>query len=89
MQSRDEMNRISGLKQHHSRAPPVSLQVHAKAYAGGGGCPTWSYLILNAFRYICCSHLVNKLTYAPIVRIFMAKIVKDNWQADGPMNERT
>ena len=49
IQSSAEMNYIKGLKQHHSRVPPVSLQVHAKAYAGGGGCPTWSYLILDAF----------------------------------------
>ena len=69
------MNYIKGLKQHHSRVPPVSLQVHAKAYAGGGGCPTWSYLILDAFWYVCCSHLLNKLTYTPTVWIFMAKIV--------------
>ena len=40
---------IKGLKQHHSRVPPVSLHVHAKAYAGGGGCQTWSFLILDAF----------------------------------------
>ena len=38
-----------GLKHHHSRVPPVSLQVHAKAYAGGGGCPTWLYIISDAF----------------------------------------
>jgi len=43
MQSRAEMNRINGLKQHHSRVPPVSLRVNAKVNAGGGGCPTWSY----------------------------------------------
>ena len=49
IQSSAEMNYIKGLKRHHSRIPPVSLQVHAKAYAGGGGCPTWSYLILDAF----------------------------------------
>ena len=49
IQSSAEMNYIKGLKQHHSRVPPVSLQVHAKAYAGGGGCPTWSYLILDTF----------------------------------------
>ena len=49
IQSSAVMNYITGFKQHHSRAPPVSLQVHAKVYAGGGGCPTWSYLILDAF----------------------------------------
>ena len=49
IQSSAEMNCIKGLIQHHSRVPPVSLQVHTKAYAGGGGCPTWSYLILDAF----------------------------------------
>ena len=75
IQSRAEMNYIKGLKQHHSRVPPVSLQVHAKAYTGGGGCPTWSYLILDAFWYVCCSLLVNKLPYTPTVRIFMAKMV--------------
>ena len=31
IQSSAEMNYIKGLKQHHSRVPPVSLQVHAKA----------------------------------------------------------
>ena len=31
---------INGLKQHHSRVPPVSLRVNAKVNAGGGGCPT-------------------------------------------------
>ena len=40
IQSSAKMNYIKGLKQHHSRVPPVSLQVHAKAYADGGGCPT-------------------------------------------------
>ena len=49
IQSRVEMYHIKGLKQHHSRVPPVSLQVHAKAYTGGVGCQTWSYLILHAF----------------------------------------
>ena len=49
IQSSAEINYITGLKRHHSRVPPVSLQVHAKAYLGGGGCPTWSYLILDAF----------------------------------------
>ena len=49
IQSSAEMNYIKGLKQPHSRVPPVSLQVHAKAYAGGGGCPTWSYLIQMHF----------------------------------------
>ena len=49
IQSSAEMNYIKGLKQHHSRVPPISLQVHAKAYAGDGGCLTWSYLILDAF----------------------------------------
>ena len=49
IQSRAEMYYIKGLKQHHSRVPPVSLHVHAKAYAGGGGCQTWSFLILDAF----------------------------------------
>ena len=49
IQSRVEKYYIKGLKQHHFRVPPVSLQVHAKVYAGGGGCQTWSYLILDAF----------------------------------------
>ena len=49
IQNSAEMNYTKGLKQHHTRVPPVSLQVHAKRYAGGGGCPTWSYLILDAF----------------------------------------
>ena len=49
IQSRAEMNYIKGLKQHHSRVSPVSLQVHAKAYAVGDGCQTWSFLILDAF----------------------------------------
>ena len=49
IQSRVEMYYINGLKQHHSRVPPASLQVHVKAYAGGGGCQTWSYLILDVF----------------------------------------
>ena len=49
IQSSAKINYIKGFKQHHSRVPHVSLQVHAKAYAGGGGCPTWSYLILDAF----------------------------------------
>ena len=40
IQSSAEMNYIKHLKQHHSRVPLVSLQVHAKAYVGGGGRPT-------------------------------------------------
>ena len=43
MQSRAEMNRMNGLKQHLSRVPPVSLRVIAKETAGSGGCPAWSY----------------------------------------------
>ena len=39
-------------KQHHSRVPPVSLQVDAKACAGNGGCLTWSYLMhLDMFAH--------------------------------------
>ena len=49
IQSRVEMYYIKGLKRQHSRVPPVSLQVHAKAYAGGDGCQTWSFLVLDAF----------------------------------------
>ena len=41
IQIRAEMNYIKGLKQHHSRVPPVSLQVHAKPFTGGGGFLTW------------------------------------------------
>ena len=63
------------MKQHHSRVPPVSLQVDAKVFAGGGGYLIWSYSILDAFLYICCSLLDNESTYTPTVRIFMAKMV--------------
>ena len=45
VQSMTKMNYMIGLKQQHSRVPQFSLQFHAKSYAGGGGCPTWSYLI--------------------------------------------
>jgi len=38
MQNKAEMNCLNGLKQHHSRVPPVSLRVNAKVNAGGGGC---------------------------------------------------
>ena len=73
MQSRAEMNPIIGLKQHHFQGPPVSLQVNAKLNAGSGGCPSWSYEILDTVWYICCSLLVNKSTYT--VHISMAKMV--------------
>ena len=74
-QSRDKMNRINGLKQHHFRVPSVYLRVHTKACADRGGCLTSHYLISDAFHYDYCSLLVNKSTYIPTVRIFMAKMV--------------
>ena len=76
MQSRAEMNRINGLKQYHSRVSQVSLRVNAKVNAGGGGCPTWSYWILDTVWYVCCSLLVKKSTFTPTVLVFMAKIVQ-------------
>ena len=55
--------------------PPV----HAKVDACGGGCPIWSYLILNAYCYVCCSPLVNKSTSTPTGRIFMPKMVRTDF----------
>ena len=49
IQSNAEMNRIKGMKQHHSRSPPVSLRVDTKVYAGSSGCPTSWYLTTDAF----------------------------------------
>ena len=42
IQRKTEMNRIKDLRQPRSWVTPVSLQVDAKAYAGSGGCLTWS-----------------------------------------------
>ena len=81
-QSRAEINCINGLRQHHSRTPPVSLRVNAKVNTGSGGCPTWSYWILDAVWYICCSASVNKSRYTPTVRIFMAKMVIEKHTPD-------